>query len=193
MRLPPFFGAAGQRFPRYQWSASRLHLSVLPSPVQLSAHTHPHSHPPLGERLCEATWCLLSCMSLVSNREQMFGSLCVRGQSRETHCEGQKQVRLGVKKCGHMIHPDQVFRTSRATSGYLWEQGTDLQGCGCGSAVAWHLVWFTWVVLCCAKWLQAIGLVWGYTLCLCLLHFCVLCVLCVFVFACICMLAGRSN
>lgn len=55
-----------------------------------------------------------------------------------------------VKNCGHMIHPDQVFRTSWATSGCLWEQGTDLQGSGCGSAVTWYLVWFTWVcfVMC---------------------------------------------
>lgn len=38
---------AGRRFPRYRWSASRLHLSVLRSAGQLSAHARPLSHPPL--------------------------------------------------------------------------------------------------------------------------------------------------
>ena len=135
------------------------------------AHSATHH---FGETLCEATRCLLSCMSLRSDREQMFGSLCVSGQSQETQCEGQTQVRLGVKNCGHMIHPDQVFRTSWATSGYLWEQGTDLQGSGSGSAVTWYSLWFTWAVLFSAKWLQAIGLIRRHTFCLCLMHFCVL-------------------
>lgn len=156
---------------RYQWSASRLHLSFLQSPGQLSAHILPLSHPPLGETFCTATQCLLSCMSLVSDREQMFGSLCVSGQSEETECEGQTQVRPGVKNCSHMMHPDQVFRTLWATSGYLRQQGTDLQGSGCGSAVTWYLVLFTWAVSFCAKWLQALGLIWRHTFCLCLLLF----------------------
>ena len=71
---PPVL-TAGQRLPRYQWSASRLHLSVLQSPGQLSAHIHPLSHPPLRDTLCEATRCLPSCVSLFSDRGQMFGSL----------------------------------------------------------------------------------------------------------------------
>lgn len=165
--LTPRLGQQG----RYQWSASRLHLSFLQSPGQLSAHILPLSHPPLGETFCTATQCLLSCMSLVSDREQMFGSLCVSGQSEETQCEGQTQVRLGVKNCSHMMHPDQVFRTLWATSGYLRQQGTDLQGSGCGSAVTWYLVLFTWAVSFCAKWLQALGLIWRHTFCLCLLLF----------------------
>ena len=75
---------ADQRFPRYQWSANRLHLFVLQSPVQLSLHTHPLSHPPFGDSVYEATQCILCCMSVVPDREQMFGSLCVSGQSQET-------------------------------------------------------------------------------------------------------------
>lgn len=92
--------------------------------------THPLSHPPLGETLCEATRCLLRCMSLFQTGSRCLIAFRVSGQSQETQCEGQTQVRLGVKNCGHMIHP--VFRTSWVTSGYLWEQGNDLQGSGCG-------------------------------------------------------------
>lgn len=75
-------------------------------------------HPLLGETLCEATRRLPSCMNLFSDR-----CLC---ESQETRCEAQTQVRLRVKNCGHVIRPDQVFRTSQATSGSLWEQATDL-------------------------------------------------------------------
>lgn len=68
----------------------------------------------------------------------MFGSLCGSGQNEEG--EGQTQVTLSVKKWDNVTHPDQVFRTSRATSGYLRQQGSDPQGSGCGSAVPWYLV-----------------------------------------------------
>lgn len=84
-----------------------------------STLTHSAAHHLERECVCEATRCLLSCMSLVTDREQMFGSLCVSGQSQETQCEGQTQVGLRVKNRGHMIHPDQVFRTLWATCGYL--------------------------------------------------------------------------
>lgn len=50
------------------------------------------------------------------------------------------------KNCAHMMHPYLALRTPLATLGYLWHQGNDLQGSGCGSAVPWYLLLFTGVV-----------------------------------------------
>lgn len=97
----PWCRTPGQRFPSYQWSASRLHLSVL---LQLSVRTHPFCHPRLGRTLCKANWCLCSWMSLVSDREQMFDSLCVSGKSQKTQCEGQTRVRLSREPWPHDTH-----------------------------------------------------------------------------------------
>lgn len=78
------------------------------------------------------------------------------------------------KNCAHMMQPYLALRTPVATLGYLWHQGNDLQGSGCGSAVRWYLVLFTGLVLFSAKRLRALDPVQAHTLGLCLLHFFVL-------------------
>lgn len=105
----PLWWTAGQWFPRYRICACQLHLSVFQSPVQLSAHTLPHSHPPLGETGCQATLCLLSCTSLFPERGQMFGSLSVTGWCQDSQCKGQNRGQDGGEEWGHVKHPNQVF------------------------------------------------------------------------------------
>lgn len=107
-----------------------IHFSVYWCSCQTTL-THSTTHDLKGP--CQATRWLVSSLSLVSDWEQMFGSLCESGESQEARCEGQKQVRLGVAHCGHMIQADQVFRTSTwATPGSIWEQSTNLGGLGWG-------------------------------------------------------------
>lgn len=75
------------------------------------------------------------------------------------------------KNCAHMMQPYLALRTPLDTLGYLWHQGNDPQGSGCGSAVPWYLVLFTGLVLFSAKRLRALDPVQAHTLGLCLLQF----------------------
>lgn len=158
MRLPPS--------PPLSVSSSRTEISQVLmisqpappfSPPVTGAAVSPHSptHPPTMKRnsaLPPNVFLALWVWFQMGNR--CLVAFCVRRQSQETQREGQQQA-------SRELWPHDTARSGvQDMMGNFWiPPWKTRQSWGCRSAVTWNSVWFMWVVLFCAQWLQAVGLI----------------------------------